>query len=163
MKNPLTLRNDSSFAVQFSNLVLKTGAILLFTMKIIEVFELHASMPPMRSSEYQVTVPLKFLIIIHNDANDQTINQSKSLPGFRLVVRSLDGINSWLIQTLLRGENDSKQSDEIQANDFSLSRRHLWGSSYFVPPHKYLRNQEQHSFPKLSQSHCTFQTLEGSQ
>ena len=28
---------------------------------------------------------------------------------------SLDGINSWLIQTLLRGENDSKQSDEIQA------------------------------------------------
>ena len=70
MKNTLTLRNDSSFAVQFSNLVLKTGAILLFTMKIIEVFELHASMPPMRSAEYQVTVPLKFLIIIHNDAND---------------------------------------------------------------------------------------------
>ena len=68
-----------------------------------------------------------------------------------------------MIQTLLRGENDSKQSDEIQANDFSLSCRHLWGSSYFVPPHKYLRNQEQHSFPKLSQSHCTFQTLEGSQ
>ena len=28
---------------------------------------------------------------------------------------SWDGINGWLIQTLLRGENDSKQSDEIQA------------------------------------------------
>ena len=28
---------------------------------------------------------------------------------------SLDGINGWSIQTLLRGENDSKQSDEIQA------------------------------------------------
>ena len=27
----------------------------------------------------------------------------------------MDGINSWSIQTLLRGENDSKQSDEIQA------------------------------------------------
>ena len=37
---------------------------------------------------------------------------------FRLwkVVTSLDSINGWLIQTLLRGENDSKQSDEIQAN-----------------------------------------------
>ena len=30
-------------------------------------------------------------------------------------MRSLDGINGWSIQTLLRGENDSKQSDEIQA------------------------------------------------
>jgi len=30
-------------------------------------------------------------------------------------VTSLDGINGWSIQTLLRGENDSKQSDEIQA------------------------------------------------
>ena len=28
---------------------------------------------------------------------------------------SLDGINGWSIQTLLRGENDSKQSDEFQA------------------------------------------------
>ena len=36
-------------------------------------------------------------------------------PGFRVVVTSLDGINGWSIQTLLRGENDSKQSDEIQA------------------------------------------------
>ena len=29
---------------------------------------------------------------------------------------SLDSITGWLIQILLRGENDSKQSDEIQAN-----------------------------------------------
>ena len=57
----------------------------------IEMFELHASMPPMRSAEYQ----------------------AKSLPGFQVAVTSLDGINGWSIQTLLRGENDSKQSDEI--------------------------------------------------
>ena len=30
---------------------------------------------------------------------------------------SLDGINGRSIQTLLRGENDSKQSDEFQANE----------------------------------------------
>ena len=41
MKNLLTLRNDSSFAVQFSNSVSKTRAILLFTIKIIEMFELY--------------------------------------------------------------------------------------------------------------------------
>ena len=44
----------------------------------------------------------------------QSTNQ-KSLPGFRVVVTSLDGINGWSIQTLLKGENDSKQSDEFQA------------------------------------------------
>ena len=32
-----------------------------------------------------------------------------------MVVTSLDGINGWSIQTLVRGENDSKQLDEIQA------------------------------------------------
>ena len=41
--------------------------------------------------------------------------QSKSLPGFRVVTTSLDVITGRSIQTLLRGENDSKQSDEIQA------------------------------------------------
>ena len=41
MINLLTLRNDSSFTVQFSNSVSKTRAILLFTIKIIEMFELH--------------------------------------------------------------------------------------------------------------------------
>ena len=30
---------------------------------------------------------------------------------------SLDGINGRSIQTLLRGENDSKQSDEFQARE----------------------------------------------
>ena len=69
MKNLPTLRNDSSFAVQLSNSVSKTREILLFTIKIIEMFELHASMPPMRSAEYQATVPLKFIITVHNYAN----------------------------------------------------------------------------------------------
>ena len=42
MKNLPALRNDSSFAVQFSISVSKTRAILLFKMKIklIEMFEL---------------------------------------------------------------------------------------------------------------------------
>ena len=65
------LRNDSSFAVQFSISVSKTRAILLFKIKIklIEVFELHERMPGMRSVEYQATILLKFFIIIHNYAN----------------------------------------------------------------------------------------------
>ena len=33
---------------------------------------------------------------------------------------SLDGINGRSIQTLLRGENDSKQSDEFQAKENAL-------------------------------------------
>ena len=32
----------------------------------------------------------------------------------------LDSINGWSIQTLLRGENDSKQLDEFQAMTFVL-------------------------------------------
>ena len=43
------------------------------------------------------------------------MNQSESLPGFRVVVTLLDGINGLSIKTLLTGENDSNQSDEIQA------------------------------------------------
>ena len=69
MKNLPTLRNNSSFAVQSSSTVSKTWAVLLFTIKIIEMFELHVSMPSMRSAEYQATIPLKFLIIIHNYEN----------------------------------------------------------------------------------------------
>ena len=42
----------------------------------------------------------------------------------------------------------------------SLPHRRFWGSSSFVPPHKRLLNWVQHFFPKLSQSHCTFQILE---
>ena len=38
-------------------------------MKIIEMFELHVSMPLVQSAEYQETIPLKFVIIIHNYAN----------------------------------------------------------------------------------------------
>ena len=103
--------------------------ILLFTVKIIEMFELHASMPWMWSAEYQATIPLKFRVIMPNYANVLPINQSKSLPGFRVVVTSVDGINGWSIQTLLRGENDSKQSDEIQAiwfdHEFETERK-IW-------------------------------------
>ena len=74
MKNLPTLRDDSSdslFAVQFSVSVSKTRAILLFKIKIklIEMFEQTERMPGMRSAEYQMTIPLKFFIIIHNYAN----------------------------------------------------------------------------------------------
>ena len=51
MKNLPTLRNDSSFEVQLSISVSKTRAILLFTIKIIDMFELHASMPVMQSAD----------------------------------------------------------------------------------------------------------------
>ena len=140
MKNLPTLRNDSSFAVQFSISVLKTRAILLFKIKIklIKMFELHERMPGMRSAEYQATILLKFFIIIHNYANVQTINQSKSLPGFRVVMMSLGGINGRSIQMLLRGENDSKQSDEIQASKYALLTKcevkmaGYWPSSFFA-------------------------------
>ena len=88
MKNLPPLRNNSSFAVQFSILVSKTRAILLFTIKIIEMFELHTSKQGMLSAESQATIPRKFLIITHNYENVQTINQSKSLPGFRVVMTS---------------------------------------------------------------------------
>ena len=43
MINLPTLRNDSSFAVQFSDSVSKTRAILLFKIKTIEMLELHES------------------------------------------------------------------------------------------------------------------------
>ena len=74
MKNLPTLRDDSSdssFAVQFSVSVSKTRAILLFKIKIklIEMFEQTERMPGMRSAEYQMTILLKFFIIIHNYAN----------------------------------------------------------------------------------------------
>ena len=123
MKNLRTLHNDSLFAVQFSNSVSKTRAILLLTIKIIEMFELHASMLSMQSADYQAKIPQKFPIIIHNYANVQTISQSKSLPGLRVVVTSLDSINGQSIQTLLRGENDSKQLNEIQATSRYVLRK----------------------------------------
>ena len=71
MKNLPTLRNDSSFAVQFSISVSKTRAILLFKIKIklMEMFELNERMPGMRSVKSSSRNPLKFFIIIHNYAN----------------------------------------------------------------------------------------------
>ena len=53
MKNLPTLRDDSSFAVQFNISVSKTRAILLFKIKIklIEMLELNERMPGMRSAE----------------------------------------------------------------------------------------------------------------
>ena len=69
MINLPTLRNNSSFAVQFNDSVSKARAVLLFSIKIIEMFKLHASMLPMRSAEYLATFPLIFLLIIHNYAN----------------------------------------------------------------------------------------------
>ena len=42
----------------------------------------------------------------------------------------------------------------------NLPRRRFQGSSFFIPPHKRLLNRRWHSFPRLSQSHCTFQILE---
>ena len=59
----------NGFFIRSLNSVSKTRAIFLFTIKIIEMFELHASMPPMRSAEYQAIIPLKFIIIVHNYAN----------------------------------------------------------------------------------------------
>ena len=92
MINLLTLRNDSSFAVQFSNSVSKSRAILLFTIKIIQMFELHASMPSMQSVEYLVTIPPKFLIITHNYWMFRQSTWIKiTIPRFRVVVTSLDG------------------------------------------------------------------------
>ena len=60
MKNLPTLRNDFSLAVQFSISVSKKRTILVFTIKIVEMFDLHASI----RAEYQATIPLRFLIII---------------------------------------------------------------------------------------------------
>ena len=69
MKNLPTLHNDSSVAVQFSISVSKTREILLFMIKIIEMFELHTSIPGVWSAEYQATILLKFLMIMHNYVN----------------------------------------------------------------------------------------------
>ena len=65
MKNLPPLRNDSSFTVQFSITVSKTGAILLFKIKIklTEMFDLNERMPGMRSAEHKATIPLKFFIL----------------------------------------------------------------------------------------------------
>ena len=43
-------------------------------------------------------------------------SQSESQPGFRVAMKSLVSINDRSIKTLLRGGNDSRQPDEIQAS-----------------------------------------------
>ena len=98
MKNLPTLCNDSSLAVQLSNLVSKTRHFAVY------------------DKDYRnVWTPRKHATDAIRWISSDNQNQSKPLPSFQ-VVMSLDSINGWLIQTLLRGENDSKQSDEIQAN-----------------------------------------------
>ena len=52
-------------------------------------------------------------------------------------------------------------SSSTKSMEISLTHRRFEESSYFVPPHKRLLNPEQHSFHTLSQSHFTFQILEG--
>ena len=66
----MILHSQFNLAFQFRR---PDRAILLFTIKIMEMFELHRSIPPMRSTEHQATIPLKFLITIHNYANVLTI------------------------------------------------------------------------------------------
>ena len=113
----MILHSQFNLAFQFRR---PGRTILLFTIKIMEMFELHRCIPPMRSTEHQATIPLKFLITIHNYANVLTINQSQSPPGF-WVVTSLEGIIGRSIQTLQRGERDSKQSYEIKAKSNLVS------------------------------------------
>ena len=65
MKNLPTLRNDPSFAAQFSISVSKTRAILLFKTKIklIEMFELHEGMPGIMAVSYtHLTLPTKRIV-----------------------------------------------------------------------------------------------------
>ena len=92
MKNLPTLPNDSSFTVQFSISVSKTRAILLFTIKIIEMFELHASIPGMLSDEYQMTIPLKFLIICLTTfllVHRKSLKKKKESSSFTVIINSI--------------------------------------------------------------------------
>ena len=52
---------------------------------------------------------------------------------------SLDDINSQSIQTLLRGENDSKQSDEFQAT-FNLENKTTFSNIPFVSENFFLNS-----------------------
>ena len=98
MKNLPTLGNDSSFVTQFS--FEDEGNFAVYDKGCRNV-ELQESVPGMRSAEYQTTIPLKFLIIVHNYANKPanvwTIKITTRFSG-----RDVTG------RTLLRGENDSK-------------------------------------------------------
>ena len=107
MKNLPTLCNDSSFAVQFS--IEEKDNFAVYDKDYRNVWT-----PRKQSAELSSDNPAEISHKRMFRELTNSLNQSKSLPGFR-VVTSLDGINGRLIQTLLRRENDSKQWDEIQA------------------------------------------------
>ena len=76
---------------------------------MIELFELHASAPPMRSPEYQATIPLKFLIIIHN------------YPGMRIFRKSTNQIT-----TRFSGSSDvAGQRKQLADSDVAERRKQL--------------------------------------
>ena len=61
------------------------------------------------------------------------------------------------------GESSVREIEEKKLpnpNCSCLPRRRFKGSSSFITARKRLLNREQHSFPKLSQSNCTFQILD---
>ena len=78
MKNLPTLGIDSSFVTQLS--FEDKGNFAVYDKGCRNV-ELRESVPGMRSAEYQATIPLKFLIIVHNYANAWTIKITTRFSG----------------------------------------------------------------------------------
>ena len=105
-------------SILFSISLSKTRGILPFKIKIklIEMFEPHKECQGWDPLNTQATIPLKFFVNLYiiMPMFRQSTNQNH-YPVFGWWVTSLDCINSRSIQTLLRGENDLKQSDEFQA------------------------------------------------
>ena len=67
-----------------------------FTIKIVEIFELHARM---LSAEYQTTVSLKFLLIIHsywNGLDNQPIQITTLCSGSDVIGRHLRPVDSYV-------------------------------------------------------------------
>ena len=64
------------------------------------------------------------------------------------------------VRVFSRDNNSGKRNIIPLPKTIRLPCRHFQGSSFFIPPNKRLLNWRQHSFPMLSQSHCTFQILE---
>ena len=102
-----------------------------FTIKIVEIFELHARM---LSAEYQTTVSLKFLLIIHNYWNgldNQPIQITTLCSGSDVIGRHLRPVDSYVTE----GVNDSKWCLEFRLTTVQmvqLSNRQfinviLWG------------------------------------
>ena len=61
----MILHSQFNLALQFR---IKIKIKITITIKIIEMFELHTSMAEGFTSEYLATIPIKFLIIMHNHA-----------------------------------------------------------------------------------------------